>query len=170
MTLAFEALEHHMQRTATLTARIAIGLLLFQALLIMADGLSRWWFATPIHGLEDVTSLIIGVIVASFFPAILIDRRNIRVPIVGRFFGDHVSKILDVFGHFVLLLFVSCIAWQFALYALAVRHQTTLILRLPVAPSLFVIAAILLFCVFVQCFVLLSELRAAVKRNRSRPA
>lgn len=154
-----------MRRGATMSARVAVSLLLLQAFLIVIDGLARWWFATPIHGLEDVNGLLIAIIVASFFPAILIERQNIRVTILGRMVKKKYSAWLDVFGHFILLVFIVIIAWQFAAYAIDSRGQTTLILRAPVAPAMFASAIVLAACAPIQAFVLFTEIWNATRPN-----
>jgi TRAP-type C4-dicarboxylate transport system permease small subunit len=170
MVLTLENTETAIRRGAIVTAKLGVALLLLQAFLIVADGLARWWFSKPIHGLEDVSGLMISIIVASLFPAILIGRQNIRVTIFGRFFSPKAAAWLDVFGHFVLLAFIIIIAWQFALYAVETRAQTTLILRLPTAPTMWLTAAILLACAPIQGFVLLTEIVKITKPQPSRQA
>jgi TRAP-type C4-dicarboxylate transport system permease small subunit len=170
MVLTLENTETVIRRGAVLVAKLGVALLLLQAFLIVADGLARWWFSKPIHGLEDISGLMISIIVASLFPAILISRQNIRVTIFGRFLKPKAATWLDVFGHFVLLAFITIIAWQFTLYAVETRAQTTLILRLPTAPTMWLTAAILLACAPVQAFVLLTEIMKITKSQPRRQA
>ncbi len=170
MVLTLENTESAIRRGAVLVAKLGVALLLLQAFLIVADGLARWWFSKPIHGLEDVSGLMISIIVASLFPAILIGRQNIRVTIFGRFLTPKAATWLDVFGHFVLLAFITIIAWQFTLYAAETRAQTTLILRLPTAPTMWLTAAILLACAPIQGFVLLTEIIKITKPQPRRQA
>ncbi len=167
MGLMLDNIEGVIRRGAILIAKLGVFLLLLQAFLIVADGLARWWFSTPIHGLEDVSGLMISIIVASLFPAILIGRQNIRVTIFGRLLNPKAAAWLDVFGHFILLVFITIIAWQFTLYAVETRQQTTLILRLPTAPTMGLTATIFITCAFIQGFVLFTEIMKILK---SRPA
>jgi TRAP-type C4-dicarboxylate transport system permease small subunit len=170
MALVLETIETAIRRGAILTAKLGVALLLLQAFLIVADGLARWWFSKPIHGLEDISGLMISIIVASLFPAILIGHQNIRVTIFGRFINAKAAAWLDVFGHFILLAFITIIAWQFILYAVETRAQTTLILRLPTAPTMWLTAAILLACAPIQGFVLFTEIVKAFKPQPRRQA
>ncbi len=163
MVLTIETIESAIKRASIMIARLGVALLLLQAFLIVADGLARWWFSKPIHGLEDVSGLMISVIVASLFPAILIGRQNIRVTMFGRFLNPKAAAWLDVFGHFILLAFIAIIAWQFTLYAVETRVQTTLILRLPTAPTMWLSAAILLACAPIQGFILFTEIMKILK-------
>jgi len=149
-------------------AYAGIVLLLVQAFLILIDALGRWLFSAPIHGLEDVSSLMIVMIVASFFPAILIGRQNIRATIMGRILNQSVIRWMDVFGHFILFVFVMTIAYQFSNYTIQMRAQTTLILRLPTAPAMVMSALLLMASAFIQGFVLITEIRTAVSQKSDR--
>jgi len=162
-----ERIENAIRRASLATARIGVSLLLLQAFLILTDALARWWFSKPIHGLEDISGLMISIIVASLFPAILIERQNIRVTIFGRFLNAVNAAWLDIFGHFVLFIFIALIAWQFALYAVETRQQTTLILRIPTAPTMWISAAILIACAPIQGFVLFTEIVKTVLPQQS---
>ncbi len=163
MLPAIERIENAIRRASLATARIGVGLLLLQAFLILIDALSRWWFSKPIHGLEDISGLMISVIVASLFPAILIERQNIRVTIFGRFLKPKNAAWLDVFGHLILFIFIALIAWQFAIYAVETRQQTTLILRIPTAPTMWISSAVFIACALIQGFVLFTEIVKTVR-------
>lgn len=167
MTAAALKIDAAVRRISSAAARLAVALLLAQAFLILIDALLRWWFSTPIHGLEDVSGLLIAIIVASFLPSVLIARQNIRVTLAGRFFSARVSAWFDVFGHVVLLAFVVIIAWQYVHYVIETLHYTTPILRLPVAPAMILSAVIVALCAPIQAFVLLMEILKAAHAKKN---
>ncbi|MFQ5562521.1 MAG: TRAP transporter small permease [Parvularculaceae bacterium] len=166
-TLArLERLDAKVRRVCDGLAFAGVAGLLLQAFLILFDALMRWLFSSPVQGVEDLSGLLITIIVATFFPAVLIGRQNIRAAIAGRFVGARAAAWLDVFGHAVLLAFFAIIAWQFAAYAVDARMQTTHILRLPTAPALWAAAAIIAFCVPVQALVLALETAKALRMKK----
>lgn len=154
-------LEARIRRLAGTIALIGVVALMAQAASIVTDALARWILGQPIHGLEDVNAMMIVLIVATFFPSILVERQNVRVDILGRLLGRRASLWLDVFGHVVLLIFFVLVAWQFSAYAWDARNQVTLILRLPIAPALLGASLILIACVPLQALVVAAEIRLA---------
>ncbi len=142
----------------------AIGLcgLIFQAVAIVADVVSRWLFNAPILGMEDINGLLIVVIVASFFPAVLYDRGNIAIDVVGRMFGKRGAEALNAFGHLVTLAFFIILAWQLLRHTEDVSQRITQILELPVQPMWWLATAIMFFAVPIQLLVFIVHLHAAI--------
>lgn len=156
----------HSERAARVLAR-GLALIGFAGLLIMALGIStdvllRWLFSSPIRGLEDVNGILIGIIVMSFFPALLVDRGNVTLEFAGRLLGPRAGDWLDTFAHFVTLALMTLIAWQLVGHAARISTQETLILRLPTAPGWWLTAALAAVCVPVQGIVFLVHLARAI--------
>jgi TRAP-type C4-dicarboxylate transport system permease small subunit len=154
------------QRARQLTQGIAlIGLccLLLQATAIVIDVLLRWIFNSPLFGMEDINQLLLAVILASFFPALLIEGSNITIDFLGRSLGSKVAAWLDVFGQLITLLLFIIVSWQLAVYASEVKTQTTLILQLPVAPSWWLATSLITLCIPVQAIVASVHLMTAVR-------
>jgi TRAP-type C4-dicarboxylate transport system permease small subunit len=142
----------------------AVGLcgLIFQALAIVVDVLFRWLMNSPLLGMEDVNGLLIVVIVASFFPAVLHDRGNISIDVVGRLFGARGAEILNAFAHLVTLGFFVILAWQLFRYTLDIQGRFTQILELPVQPMWWIATGIIMLCVPIQLLVFIVHLRGAI--------
>lgn len=155
-------LETLVARAARAVAFLGLAGLLLQALTIFADVILRWLFDAPIHGLEDINRVAIGVIVACFFPMLLIERKNVSLRFFGMMFGPRGREWLNVFGHLVTLVFITVVAWQLGLHAGSVAAQESLILKLPSAPGWWAAAAIFWFCVPVQLVVMLVHVGRAV--------
>ena len=149
-------------------ALVGLTCLLIQATAIVIDVVLRWIFNSPFFGMEDINQLLIAVILASFFPALLIENKNITIDFLGRTLGPRISNWLDVFGHSVTLLLFVVVAWQLAIYANEVRSQTTLILQLPVAPAWWLTTGLIALCIPVQIVVVAVHLRLAIGDHDTR--
>jgi TRAP-type C4-dicarboxylate transport system permease small subunit len=136
-------LEGRLRRAARLLATAGVVVLLAQAASIVADAFSRWLFNTPIPGMEDVNIVMIAVTVASFMPALFIERANITVNLIGRAAGQRVSVWLDAFGHLLAFVFIVLLAWQYLLYAIDLGPTYTVILELPKRPGAMIVSALL---------------------------
>ncbi len=137
------ALDGALRRAARLLATVGVIVLLAQSASIVADAFSRWLFNTPIPGMEDVNIVMIAVTVASFMPALFIERANITVNLVGRAAGPRVSAWLDAFGHLLAFVFIVLLAWQYLLYAVDLGPTYTVILELPKRPGALIVSALL---------------------------
>lgn len=151
------AIERRTRSAAAVVAACGVALLLLYAFAIVADVLLRSTIGTPIHGLEDVATLVIPVIAASFIPYVTTERANIRATLAGQRLGAKIAARLDAFGHAVLLAFLSIAAVQFAAYTYDARVQTTMILLAPVAPSLLAVSILLGFSVLAQAVVMIRD-------------
>ena len=155
--------EKLVQRLSHAIALVGLTLLLLQATAIVIDVVLRWVFNSPFFGLEDINKLLLAVILASFFPALLIDSKNITINFLGRALGPRVSIWFDIFGELVTLLLFVIVTWQLAIYASEIRSQTTLILQLPVAPAWWLTTSLIALCIPVQLVVVAGHLRLAIR-------
>ena len=103
----------------------------------------------PFIGLQDITGLLVVVVVAASLPACLANRGNIRIDMVGKLFGARVERALNAFGALCLLIFVALLAWQVLVYATEINSygERTWVLRLPTAPAFFAAGLFLAVCV-----------------------
>ena len=138
----------------------AMALVGFFGLLVLAvmttlDVLSRWLFAAPIYGVNDVSAIVMAMVIAACLPANLAARQNITVEFLGNMLRPRAKAALDGFGGVVTLAFVAVMAWRFIPYTMEVTAsgQTTWVLKLPVAPGWWFATAFLLLSVPVQLVV-----------------
>ncbi len=166
------ALEVWTVRWASRVAFVGLAGLLAMSLAILVDVTLRWLFGTPLHGLDDVNGILISIIVAAFFPVLLVERKNVTIDVLGKLLGPRSMEWLNAFGHLVTLLFISVVAWQVAEHAARVATQETLILRLPAAPGWWLTAALFALCVPMQLLVFAVQLGRAVTGQTAadRPA
>lgn len=154
----FSTPERLVRRASSVLATGGAALLLLYAMATVADVAMRGAFGKPIRGLEDIATLVIPVIAASFIPYVTIERANIRATILGQRLGPKISARLDLFGDAALLAFLAIVAFQFAAYAIDARRQTTMILLAPVAPSFAIVSVLLGFSVLAQGVAMAREL------------
>jgi TRAP-type C4-dicarboxylate transport system permease small subunit len=140
---------------------IAVGALLLVCGAVLIDVALRWTLNYPLHGLEDVTALVITIAVAACFPAGFGLKTNIAVRVVGRSIGPRATAWLEVFGEAVACAFVVLAAWQLVVYAGDVVVRKSLILGLPIAPAWRIAACLLVLAAVVQVVVMVVELAAA---------
>lgn len=160
--------EDHVYWQRLLKVSGAMALIGFFGLLILAvmttlDIGSRWLFGAPIHGVNDVSAIVMAVVIAACVPANLAARQNITVEFLGNMFGPRGKAFFDGFGGLFTLAFVSLMAWQFIPYAIEVTNsgQTTWVLKLPIGPGWWIATALLLISVPVQLVIVLFDFSRA---------
>jgi len=130
-----DGIESTLRRFARAVAAVGVAVLLLQAVSIVLDAGARWLLDTPLRGMEDVNSLVIGVTVASFLPALFMERGNITITLLGRALGPRVSAWFDVFGQILAFVFIGLLAWQYGDYAAELGARHSVILELPKKPA-----------------------------------
>jgi TRAP-type C4-dicarboxylate transport system permease small subunit len=138
-------LERHVQRVTRILALGAAACLLGVALLTMADVLLRWLFKMPIKGIMDVTALASAVILAAMFPALLAQRGNVTIRLLGSFAGPKAARLLDSFGALVTVIFFALMTWKYIEYSaeMTSANESTVILRWLTGPWWWVVTAMI---------------------------
>jgi len=133
-------------------ALIGFAGLLVLAVMTTLDVLLRWLFDNPIHGVNDVSAVVMAVVIASCIPANLDGRRNISVDILGAVAGPRPKRLLDAFGSLVTALFICAMAWQFVGYAESMYDsgRRTWVLALPLWPWWAAATLFLIFASLIQ--------------------
>lgn len=152
-------------------ALVGFGGLLVLAVLTTLDVLLRWAFAYPIHGVNDVSSVVMAVVIASCIPSNLVNKQSISVEVLGNFFGPRGRRAITAFASLCTTIFIVLMAWQFIPYAadLYENGQRTWVLAWPVWPWWFFAAGAIVVAAVVQIVVFLSDV-GSVLRGSARPA
>lgn len=140
---------------------IAVCALLLVCAAVLVDVSLRWVLNRPLHGLEDLTALVITVAVAACLPAGYALGTHITVRVTGRALGPRGAAWLDAFGQAFTLAFAALVAWQLVVYAGDVAVRKSLILGLPIAPAWRAAAVLLVLAALVQVLVFAASLAAA---------
>jgi tripartite ATP-independent transporter DctM subunit len=160
---------------ASLAQRLALlgvaGMLVF-ALLTVVDVLLRKLANTPIPGLYEIGQLILAVIIAASFPAVLAARGNLVIDFLTGAFPPRVKRWLAAAGGLLMLGFLALLAWRMGFYAaeLGARNSITLNLAVPTAPFWWAVTALLGICVAVQGVVLAAQIGEAIAGAGPAPA
>lgn len=158
-----------MLRVSQAMALVGFFGLLVLALMTSFDVLSRWLFNAPIYGVNDVSAIVMAMVIAACLPANLAARQNITVEFLGNLLGPRAKAALDGFGGIVTLAFVAIMAWRFIPYTWEVTAsgQTTWVLKIPVAPGWWIATAFLLLSVPVQLTVVAFDFARAFAPRHS---
>lgn len=129
------------QFSAGLSALAVLGMLC-GALVIVADVLLRWLAGSAVVALNEVMGQVFAMAVALTLPAGAVGRVNLKVDLLARHFGPHLTRGLAVTGSALLGLFFAILAWK--TWGLAVKYhdqgRQTLLLQWPLAPTYFVVS------------------------------
>jgi len=156
----FDRIEQFGLRITRVISIAGLTALMFLAVMTLADGLLRWLANAPIDGVRDMGGLAVAIGVAACLPVGLMERSNITLHFLGSLGPPIIGRILDAFAALVVGVVYVALAWQFTLFSskMAQAHETTWVLKIPVAPFWYVVAAILWLSVCVQAIVLILEI------------
>ena len=155
-------IEKSVRKTSEIIALVGLSCLLIQAIMIVLDVLLRLILNSPIFGIEDINQLLITIILASFFPILLIDSKNITIDFLGQLLGTKIKVWLDVIGQLITLLLFILVVWQLAIFAIEVKTQHTLILQIPIAPFWWLTTGLMAFCIPAQLVVTTLKMYQAI--------
>lgn len=124
---------------------LGLGALLCFAVMTMADGLLRFFFARPIDAVRDVGGLVAAFAVACCIPVAIIERSNITIRFLATVVGARASRIADAVAAVLVEIVLILMTWQFVLFAkqTAATGTATWMLRIPSAPIWGAVAVIL---------------------------
>lgn len=161
-----ERLEHLGLALARALAVVGLVALMALAGMTLADGLLRWLANRPIEGVRDAGALIVAVAVACCIPVALMERANITIRVAASILGARAGRALDALAAVAVALVIAAMAWQFTVFAGKLAHaaETTWILKLPLAPFWYAVAAILWLAALVQGIVVALDVARAVRR------
>ena len=151
-------------RATIATKRIALvgftGLVLI-ALLTFYDGAARYLDLPRVSGFSDVGELLFPIIIASCFPALLIQQKNLTIRVLDRVAGDAIVRYADLVAAVAVLIFFTLLGLQFVQMTLDFHaaRRTTATIEIPTALFWMIATSILWLCVPIQLLVVLSRLR-----------
>jgi TRAP-type C4-dicarboxylate transport system permease small subunit len=141
-------------------AIVGVLFLLMVAGLSVIDIVTREATGRPIHGAGDLAALLTIIIIASCFPAGLLERRQIKVTFLGAALPRMANRALEVFGALMTGLMFLAIAYYVMLHAQRVTasNEYTMVLNWPIAPWWWLASACFWICVPAQIFVTVAEI------------
>jgi TRAP-type C4-dicarboxylate transport system permease small subunit len=142
-------------------AVLGLGALLCFAVMTMADGLLRYFFARPIDAVRDVGGLVAAFAVACCIPVAIVERSNITIRFVSNVIGPRAGRAADIIAAVLVEIVLILMTWQFVLFAAQAQATgtATWMLRIPSAPVWAAVAVILGISALLQIVVALRILR-----------
>jgi len=142
-------------------AVIGLGVLLAFAVMTMADGILRFFFASPIDLVRDASSLVAAFSVACCIPVAIVERSNITIRFLPTLFGPRAGQAADTAAAILVEIVLILMTWQFVLFAqqAIANGGATWMLRIPTAPVWGAVALILGISALLQAVVTFKTLR-----------
>jgi TRAP-type C4-dicarboxylate transport system permease small subunit len=142
-------------------AVVGLGVLLCFAVMTMADGLLRFFFAHPIDLVRDAGSLVAAFSVACCLPVAIVERSNITIRFLPTLIGVRAGQVADVAAAILVEIILVLMTWQFVLFTeqAGASGSATWMLRIPTAPVWAAVAAVLGVSALLQAAVTLKTLR-----------
>ncbi|KRW94497.1 TRAP transporter small permease [Paracoccus sp. MKU1] len=146
-------------------ALVGFAGLLLLAIMQTANIAARFLFSYPLQGVNDVSAVVMAVVVACCIPECLATRLNIRIDVLGQMFGTRAEAVLNAFASLVTLGVFALIFWNFIPYAAAstASGERTWVLGWPVGPWWWAATAAFLASVLAQAMVVVADLRAVAR-------
>jgi len=140
---------------------LGLGTLLCFAALTLADGLLRFFFASPIDFVRDAASLVAAFSVACCIPVAIVERSNITIRFLTSIAGRHAGRIADVAAALLVAVILALMTWRFVLFANEAHASgtATWMLRIPAAPVWAAVAIILGVSTLLQMVVIIKTVR-----------
>jgi TRAP-type C4-dicarboxylate transport system permease small subunit len=103
---------HRLSRTAV---RIGGAMILFSALMVCADVLSRRLFGVTMSGSDEISGYLFAIATALSLPYALLHRANVRIDAAYVLMPTGVRYALDLFGLALLTVFSGFVTWRAAM-------------------------------------------------------
>ena len=118
-----------LDRAAKLLAQalvvVGLGALLCFAVMTMADGLLRFFFARPIDAVRDVGGLVAAFAVACCIPVAIVERSNITIRFLSAVIGPRAGRVADAAAAVLVEIVLVLMTWQFVLFAKQEHRRRT---------------------------------------------
>lgn len=130
----------------------AVAILIMNVLLVTYDVSLRWLFSAPQSWVADIGSMTYPVALACCLPAALESGHMIAIRFLGHAIGPRTAGALDFIGSLLLSAVIALMAWKVSERAIddwSVGYRTANI-KLPLAPTWAVVAALLVLAALFQ--------------------
>lgn len=102
-------------RLARLGVRIGGLMILFSAVMVCLDVLSRRLLGVTMSGSDEVSGYLFAVATALSMPYALLNRANVRIDAAYNLMSIRLRYLLDLFGLLLLTVFAGFVTWRAAL-------------------------------------------------------
>ena len=159
------------ERVAHALALIGFSGLLILSIMVVLDIVLRTVADYPLKGVNDVSAMVMAVVIAACIPQSLIAKQNISVEVLGQVIGGRVNLALQALASLAVFVFFLLVAWQFVPYAQSVMAsgERTWVLRWPVGPWWCVATVGFCFSAVAQLMVLVDDVISLIVGHQWLP-
>lgn len=152
------------QRLAHYLALLGFTGLLILSVMVVLDIILRTVADFPLKGVNDISAMVMAVVIAACIPQSLLVKQSISVEVLGQVLGGRMRLLLDVIASLAVFVFFLLLAWQFIPYAASVTDsgERTWVLHWPVGPWWYAATACFIVSALVQLLVLIDDTVAFV--------
>jgi len=155
-------------RMSQMAVWVGGALILFAALMVTTDVLSRKVFGISLGGSDEISGYLFAISTALAFPFALLHRANVRIDALYVHFPGRLRAALDIVGLSFLALFAGFVTWRGIELVLTTwkngSHSITPLQTPLILPQSLWLAGWLLFCVTIA--LLLYGMISAFLRGR----
>lgn len=160
----YSKLYRFTDRLTHILALLGFAGLLLLACMVALDVLLRFLFSYPLRGVNDVSAVIMAVVISACIPKCLMLKQNISIDILGNAAGPFATRILNVFSSLAVFIFFALMLSQFIPYAQAALAggEKTWVLGWRVGPWWAATTVMIAAAVLAQAMVFLTDLIALI--------
>lgn len=164
---ALDALRAWCVASSQLLASAGVVVMVLTAVLTLVDVVLRVATTYAVLGLNEIVLLTFSVAVSATIPAGLARVGNLKIDVLGRWLTGWLAAWAETAGALILLAFYGTLSWRLFLFAFsgAALSRRTMLLELPIWPSILAVAVIFAFGSLVQLVVFSCQLRDAITRK-----
>lgn len=168
--MALVRLDRFLRIGARWLALVGFAGLLALAIMMTADAILRTFFSAPLHGVNDVSAVVMAVVIASCIPANLADRKNISVEVLGAVLGVRANEWLALFSSLVIFVVIALMAWEFIPFVegMYTSGRRTWVLAWPIWPWWSVATVFLYYAALIQASNVIKDISAVIRNYGSR--
>ena len=152
------------QRLARYLALLGFSGLLILSILIVLDIILRTVADFPLKGVNDISAMVMAVVISACIPQSLLIKQSISVDVLGQLLGGRAELLLNAIASLAVLVFFVLLAWQFVPYAGSIQAsgERTWVLQWPVGPWWFVATGFFIVSALTQAMVLIDDIYSFV--------
>ncbi|MDK3018823.1 TRAP transporter small permease [Pseudodonghicola flavimaris] len=134
--------------------------LLILSILVVLDIILRTVADYPLKGVNDISAMVMAVVISACIPQSLLIKQSISVDVLGQFLGGRAELLLNAVASLAVLVFFGLLAWQFVPYAASVSAsgERTWVLQWPVGPWWYVATGCFIVSALTQAMVLIDDI------------
>ncbi len=160
----YRAFHRLTERSAHFLALLGFSGLLILSIMVVLDILLRWVADYPLKGVNDVSAVVMAVVIAACIPQSLLIKQSIVVDVLGKMLGRRFNLLLNAFASLAVLVFFVLLVTQFFPYAASLTSsgEKTWVLKWPVGPWWYVASACFTVSAIAQALVFIDDVVAFV--------